>query len=210
MSWKLLVCAPLLIGLSACQQATDQGDDANTGADLTSIEGGWPADIVSATGDISRPADFETWPTLGSWSTAGADDIQNGMHQVYVSPGGIESFRANGTFADGTVLVKEVRGAATAALTTGNASYATEKQVWFVMVKDAEGRFPDNALWGDGWGWALFEAAEPDKQVAQNYILDCKSCHIPAESQDWIYTEAYPVLWPEDVAPVPSWQSSGE
>lgn len=210
MSWKLLACAPILIGLSACQPAADQGSDSNSAADLTSIEGAWPTDVVSETGDISRPDGFETWPTLGAWSTAGADNVQNGMHQVYVSPGGIESFRANGSFADGTVLVKEVRGAATAALTTGNASYATEKQVWFVMVKDAEGRFPDNALWGDGWGWALFEAAEPDKQVAQDYTLDCKSCHIPAESQDWIYTEAYPVLWPDGVAAVPSWQSSDE
>ena len=38
-----------------------------------------------------------------------------------------------------------------------------------VLIKDAKGRYPGNPLWGDGWGWALFKADSPDKQVATNY-----------------------------------------
>ena len=52
-------------------------------------------------------------------------------------------------------------------MTTGDARWATNKTiVWFVMIKDTKNRFPNNPLWGDGWGWALFKADAPDKQVA--------------------------------------------
>lgn len=206
-SLALVAFASLLLG--ACQQSSADAIDGPS-ADQTSANAGWPSQVVSDTGDISLPEGFDLWPTLGAWSTADGELVQNGMHQVYASPGAIESFRANGSFADGTVLVKEVRGAATADLSTGAASYATGKQVWFVMVKDAEGRFPDNALWGDGWGWALFEAGDPTVQAASDYQTDCQGCHIPAEDRDWIYAEAYPVLWPDQTAPTPTWQASGE
>jgi hypothetical protein len=44
-------------------------------------------------------------------------------------------------------------------------------------------------LWGDGWGWALFKADVPDKQVATDYKKDCLDCHVPAKSTDWIYVK---------------------
>ena len=192
--------------LAACQDVATGPETGDVDPDGTTAHIGWPSNTVSESGDIALPDGFETWPTLGSWSTADAEGIQNGMHQVYASPGTIEGFRQSGSFPDGSVLVKEVRGAATANLSTGAASYATEKQVWFVMIKDAQGRFEDNALWGDGWGWALFEAADPAKQAATDYKVDCQGCHIPAQETDWIYTSAYPVLWPDGTAPSPSWQ----
>ncbi len=167
----------------------------------------WPTDIVSETGDISFPQDFLKWQSIGAWSTADESGKANGMHQVYASPGAVVTFLETGEFPDGTVLVKEVRGAATAKLSTGAASYATDKGVWFVMVKDQKKRFPNNALWGDGWGWALFEAEEPTKQVATDYKKDCLTCHIPAKETDWIYIEAYPVLWKDGKPPVPKWLS---
>ncbi|MEO1028101.1 MAG: cytochrome P460 family protein, partial [Pseudomonadota bacterium] len=62
------------------------------------------------------------------------------------------------------------------------------------MVKDKEGRYPDSALWGDGWGWGFFGADDPGKLVTTDYKLECKSCHVPAKDTDWIYTRAYPAL----------------
>ncbi len=165
----------------------------------------WPSSFVSESGDISFPEGFLKWQTLGAWSTADENGTANGMHQVYVSPGAADAYLETGSFPDGTVLVKEVRSAATAKLTTGAASYATDKGVWFVMVKDANQRFPDNPLWGEGWGWALFEAKEPTKQVATDYKQDCLSCHVPAKETDWIYVEAYPVLWKDGKPPIPTW-----
>jgi hypothetical protein len=47
--------------------------------------------------------------------------------------------------------VKEVFEAATGQMTTGMVGHAETLKGWFVMVKDSKGRYPGNALWGDGW-----------------------------------------------------------
>jgi cytochrome c len=79
-------------------------------------------------------------------------------------------------------------------MTTGDARWATKTIVWFVMIKDTKNRFPNNPLWANGWGWALFKADAPDKQVATSFKKDCLGCHIPAQSTDWVYVQGYPVL----------------
>ena len=61
------------------------------------------------------------------------------------------------------------------------------------MIKDTQDRYPDNPLWGDGWGWALFQPGK-EGNVATNYKTDCLGCHIPAKDTDWVYIEAYPTL----------------
>jgi hypothetical protein len=49
-------------------------------------------------------------------------------------------------------------------------------------------------LWGDGWGWSWFDAANPTKTTSTDYRLNCKSCHVPAQATDWIYVDGYPAL----------------
>ena len=91
-------------------------------------------------------------------------------------------------------MVKEIDATDHAQMTTGDAHWATKNIEWFILIKDEKQRFPNNPLWGDGWGWALFKADAPDKQVATDYKKDCISCHVPAKSTDWIYVQGYPVL----------------
>ena len=149
--------------------------------------------LVDKTGNISKPADYrDHYEILGTWVVL--DPKGNQMHFTYASAGAAEYYRKNGKFADGTVLVKEIDTTDHAQMTTGDAHWATKTIQWFVMIKDQKNRFPNNPLWGDGWGWALFKADAPDKQVATNYKNDCISCHIPAKSTDWIYVQGYPVL----------------
>ena len=151
-------------------------------------------DLVDKTGNIRKPANVrDFYQSLGVYTPV---DINNNteMHYTYASPGTAEYYRKNGKFADGTVLVKEVFATDHAELTTGDAHWATRTKVWFVMIKDDKGRYPGNPLWGDGWGWALFKADAPDKQVATNYKKDCLGCHVPAQSTDWIYVQGYPIL----------------
>jgi len=62
------------------------------------------------------------------------------------------------------------------------------------MVKDSQGRFPGNPLWGDGWGWSFFGADDRTKPVTTDYRADCLGCHEPARATDLIYSRAYPVL----------------
>jgi hypothetical protein len=62
------------------------------------------------------------------------------------------------------------------------------------MIKDTKGRFADNPIWSDGWGWTLYKPDDRGKNVATNYRIDCLGCHLPAKTKDWVYTEAYPTL----------------
>jgi hypothetical protein len=72
---------------------------------------------------------------------------------VYSRPKDQEAYRRDGKFPDSAVLVKDITNVASEKLTTGQATRDTDVKIWFVMVKDARGRFPKNDLWGDGWGW---------------------------------------------------------
>lgn len=150
---------------------------------------------VSGSGDIRLPeVNFRAnWPVLGGWTVLG-EAAADGMHVVYTQPGVIEAYLETGTFPDGAVLVKELLSAQTEEMTTGTVARGDQVQGWFVMVKDTQGRFDGNPLWGDGWGWAFFNADAPTRTVTTNYQDDCVACHVPAETTDWIYTQGYPVL----------------
>jgi hypothetical protein len=150
-------------------------------------------DLVDKTGNIRKPADYrDLYQLLGTYTVL--DPKGNQMHVTYASPGTAEYYRKNRKFPDGAVLVKEVFGTEHAQLTTGDSHWASGTKVWFVKIKDDRHRFPQNTLWGDGWGWALFKADAPDKQVATDYKKDCLGCHVPAKSTDWTYVQGFPVL----------------
>lgn len=150
---------------------------------------------VDEAGNISRPRNYrDGWTHLGSYFVMNESPRGHGIHQVYTEKRYIDAYNATGQWPDGAVIVKEVLYTAGDQLTTGAASWATEPNVWFVMVKDQQGRFPGNPLWGSGWGWALFEAASPDAQVAANYKQDCLNCHMPARKTDWVYIQGYPSI----------------
>ena len=151
--------------------------------------------IVAEDGTISLPTtDFRReWTLLGVWIVNGEKDAK-GMHNVYAERGVVDRYRATGQFPDGAVLVKELISASAGDFTTGRISLATGIDGWFVMVKDTKGRFANNLLWGDGWGWAFFKSDEPTKLVTKDYKEECLTCHIPAKDTDWIYTQGYPVL----------------
>jgi hypothetical protein len=92
------------------------------------------------------------------------------------------------------VLIKEVYETSTAPMTTGTVSQARSLKGWFVMVKDNQDRYPGNPLWGDGWGWAWFDAGNRLTTTSTNYKTDCRACHVPAQATDWVYTAGYPAL----------------
>ena len=160
--------------------------------------------LVDDAGNITLPRDFRVdWSFLGTWSIA-EEDVETssatsrhgaaGLHNVYTQRGVAKYFQQNGQFPDGAVIVKELLTAATAPMTTGTVSRGVGVEGWFVMVKDTQGRFSTNPLWGDGWGWALFGADQPNTPVTENYQTECLGCHIPARNDDWIYITGYPVL----------------
>jgi hypothetical protein len=156
------------------------------------------ANAVGASGNLHVPDDYRaTYQFLGTWAVA--SDRGPGskeQHVVYASPGAVAAYRKDRRFPDGTTLVKEVFQAATEAMTTGTVSHAETLKGWFVMVKGGDGRFPGNKLWGDGWCWSWFDAANPSKTTSTDYKINCLGCHVPAQATDWIYVGGYPPLRP--------------
>jgi hypothetical protein len=152
--------------------------------------------VANVEGALRVPADYRSmYEYLGSWAIA-ADKGEGSkqLHSVYASPGAVAAFRKDGHFPDGAVLVKEVYETATNPMTTGTVSHAETLAGWFVMIKDSKNSHPQNKLWGSGWGWSWFDAANPLKTTSTDYTTDCQPCHIPAQATDWIYTQGYPIL----------------
>src|SRR5215510_35485 len=156
----------------------------------------YAASVVSTDGSLRVPDNYRTtYELLGSWAVA--TDEGRGSKELHVglaSPGSIEAYRKDGHFPDGAGLVKEVFKTATKEMTTGTVSRADKLTGWFVMVKDGTGRHSGHPLWGDGWGWSWFDAAEPSRTTSINYKIDCRSCHVPAQASDWVYVDGYPAL----------------
>ena len=154
-----------------------------------------PLPFVDSDGTIRFPGRVrDEWVHLGSWGSADLDSSDPGHHDVYTQPESLEAYRKTGKFPDGAVVVKEVRKIETAYMTTGPVTWAGDEVLWFVLIKDAKGRFPGNKNWGEGWGWALFNAGETEKSASTDFRASCLGCHIPAQGTDWIYVQGYPQL----------------
>ena len=98
--------------------------------------------LVDKSGNIKKPADYrDLYQTLGTYFVLDPKG-GNQMHLTYASPGAADYYRRNKKFADGTVLVKEVFGTDHARMTTGDAHWAKDTKVWFVLIKDSKGRYP--------------------------------------------------------------------
>lgn len=137
----------------------------------------------------------ERFTYLGSFAvSADSGPGAKQMHVVYASPGATAGFRAAGRFADGTVLVKEVFATKAEDLTTGRVDQAGPLLGWFVMVKDGQGAVMNDPLWGEGWGWAWFEAGAPGRIATASYQEACLACHTPAKANDWLHIGGYPAL----------------
>jgi hypothetical protein len=115
---------------------------------VTAAEGDRFSEYVDGKGNISLPADYETrFVHLGTFSVkTKAVGPKDELHGVYAQPEDVAAFKRDGRFPDGAVFVKPVYESKTEALTTGDASWATNVKVWFVMIEDSQGRFKGNNL----------------------------------------------------------------
>ncbi|BBM03350.1 hypothetical protein GL2_34240 [Microbulbifer sp. GL-2] len=150
---------------------------------------------VDKQGNITLPQDYRrNWTFLGSYQVKSSNGKGWDTHNVYIQPEAVKAFRENGKFPDGAVLVKDVNSTQSEPLTTGLAYYSSDLQFTFMMVKDAEGRFPKNEAWAEGWGWALFKPGIA-KSETENWkgsgLNNCFGCHLPAKNNDWVYTQGY-------------------
>lgn len=149
---------------------------------------------VDEKGNIALPKDYRTeFLYIGTFSVASTKEKEAAeLHNVYTRREDWIAYQKDKKWPDGSILVKEVYEASSENLTTGRSSWASKIKVWFVMVKDTTGRFPDNESWGDGWGWQLFEGKDSTKRASEDYRSDCRVCHLPARKTDWLYLDRLP------------------
>ena len=151
--------------------------------------------LVDQAGNIKLPESYrQNWTHLGSLLVADPKAPGHGFHSVYAQPQAVKAYRQTGKFPDGSVLVKEITKVKTGTMTTGEAQWAGDVSIWFVMVKDTKGRFKGNGNWAEGWGWALFEVKNPSLNVSKSFREACMTCHIPAKQTDWVFSGGYPTL----------------
>ena len=151
--------------------------------------------LVAPDGRISLSgADYRNdYVFLGSWAVTDGEDVVE-LHQVYTQPETIAAYLETGDFPDGAVFIKELQEAEMGDYTTGRVGHFGAPNGWFVMIRDRQGRFPTNPLWGDGWGWAQFSADDPAAPFTESYADECIACHEPARDTGLIYVEGYPLF----------------
>lgn len=193
MKYLMILSVTASLAMAGCSP----GDVSESGSKMLS-SGFSP--YVDKQGNISRPDNFrENWVHLGTWFVREDDHASGpGVHDVYATPESVEGFKKNGQWPDATVLIKTVSGIEEKKLSTGNAQWAGDIGVWFVMVRDRENRFPGNKAWGEGWGWALFKADAPKTNVTTTWhgegFNNCFGCHVPVKNTEWVYIDGYPTV----------------
>ena len=88
--------------------------------------------------------------------------------------------------------VKDVTTVGSEKLTTGQATRSTDMKIWFVMIKDAKGRFPSNDLSATA-GLGPVPGARTRANVATDY-KPTPDVPRPRKKDDWVYVRGYTAL----------------
>ncbi|BEU05031.1 hypothetical protein OAG1_38310 [Agarivorans sp. OAG1] len=151
------------------------------------------AELVGTQGEIAFPADFQrNLVHLGTTAVMSESMRVQNLNGIYTQAAAVEAYNSTGKWPDGTLFVKDVKLVSSERLTTGLVYHQQANDVFFVMIKDTQGRFANNPHWGEGWGWAMFDAT-PTVNVSESRA-QCQACHAPRRDNDWLYTDQYPAL----------------
>ncbi|MEO2053098.1 MAG: cytochrome P460 family protein [Allomuricauda sp.] len=163
-------------------------------------------------GELERPQNYRTWVYVGTPTTP--NDMNDGkapfpeFHNVYVDPTSYDHWKRNGTWRDGTILIKELVSVGTKSAVSGNGYFMGEFIGLEATIKSKE-RFPN-----EPGNWAYFSFTNPGGDLkATGKAFDsnmCNACHAANAQDDFVFTQHYPVLSaakavgegvvPEDVA----------
>jgi hypothetical protein len=139
-------------------------------------------------GKFVPPSDYREWIYLSSgidMSYRERGDVNHSMFDnVFVNPDAYRAFVATGTWPDQTVLIMEVRGAATKGSINAGGKFQTADFMGIeAHVKDAS-----------HGGWSFF--ASDDDKPATRIPADasCYACHSQHGAVDTTFVQFYPTL----------------
>jgi len=151
----------------------------------------------NSSNELIRPIGYREWIFVGAPVTP--NELNNGkaafpeFHNVYIDPISWKHWKKNGTFKNGTIIVKELVSVGSKKTFSGNGYFMGEYLGLEAMVKSKK-HFPKaNGNWGffrftnDNYKGLKKTASELPESA-------CLSCHIPNAKYDNVFTQHYPVL----------------
>lgn len=148
-------------------------------------------------GRLERPTGFREWIYVGTPVTP--NELNNGkaafpeFHNVYIDPKSWAHWKKTGKFRDGTILMKELVAVGAKAAVSGQGYFQGEFIGLEATIK-SEKHFPK-----EPGNWAYFSFSTPDhKSLTESAkafpAASCNGCHQASASDDWVFTQYYPVL----------------
>jgi hypothetical protein len=146
-------------------------------------------------GKLTQPTGYREWIQVGTPLTPNELNAPEAafpeFHSVYIHPSDYAHYKETGTFRDGTVLVKELISVGSKEASSGKGYFMGEFIGLEAAVKDSR-RFAGEPGY---WGYFSFGHAYPlAKTAAIQPASTCNSCHETNATQDWVFTQYYPVL----------------
>lgn len=211
--------ATLVVALGACTNGGYDSADSSAAPETAAAPVEAPAATAASrdtakmvvqanfleNGAVKRPNDWRSWVFVGSPLTP--NELNGGaagfpeFHNVYVEPSALDYFETNGTWAEGTQIVKELALVRDNNNNPENGSTAEVSGVGYqqgefsgleLLYKDSA-RFPDAV-----GGWAFFSFGhQPQPYETSGEALPneaCSACHQASADTDLVFTQFYPLL----------------
>ena len=148
-------------------------------------------------GKLKRPENWREWIFVGAPVTP--NDMNDGkaafpeFHNVYIDPSSYASYKKDGKFPDGTILIKELVSVGGKAATSGQGYFMGE----FLGLEAAVKSEKHHADEPGNWAYYSFstEGGGPLADAASAMeTASCNACHQASAAEDWVFTQYYPVL----------------
>ena len=139
-------------------------------------------------GSLIPPADYREWVFLSSGLDMSYGDAPAGgrpmFDNVFVNPAAWSAFKRMGHWPDKTMLVMEVRGAASKGSINKHGHYQTEENL------GAEVHVRDAARFKGGWGFFALAGDKPAALLPES--APCYGCHQAHGAVDTTFVQFYP------------------
>ncbi len=151
--------------------------------------------VFDEDGNLIRPEGYREWLYIGTPITPNDLNPPEAafpeFHNVYIHPNNVAYYKANGSFPDGTILVKELVSVGSTQAVSGNGYFQGDFIGLEAAVKDVE-HFPNEP---SNWAYFSFGHSYPLTDTATAFPTEsCNACHQAVAAEDFIFTQYYPVL----------------
>ncbi len=155
-----------------------------------------PKPSFNAKGELLRPDfRFREWVYIGTPLTPNELNPPEApfpeFHNVYIHPDDFDHWKNTGTFADGTVIAKELVLVGSKQAVSGTGYFMGNFAGLEITIKDSK-RFKDEPGY---WAYFSFGHSYPLADIAKQFpTAACNTCHENSAADDFVFTQYYPVL----------------